>query len=100
MKIRAVVILVGLAISFALPAFAQEKEGANPVKSASFQRPTLIKGHVGWSDFPELAVEICQEFFRKARADSACEDKPVWAHADSEKARIGTRCLVRVRQKP
>jgi len=30
MKIRAVVILVGLAISFALPAFAQEKEEVNP----------------------------------------------------------------------
>jgi hypothetical protein len=27
MKIRAVIILVGMAISFALPIFAQEKEG-------------------------------------------------------------------------
>jgi hypothetical protein len=30
MKIRAVVILIGLAISFALVAFAQEKEEVNP----------------------------------------------------------------------
>ena len=30
MKIRLVVALVGLAISFALPTFAQEKEEANP----------------------------------------------------------------------
>jgi hypothetical protein len=30
MKIRAVVILVGLAISFALPIFAQEKEDVKP----------------------------------------------------------------------
>jgi hypothetical protein len=30
MKIRAIVILVGLAISFALPAFAQEKEDVKP----------------------------------------------------------------------
>ena len=30
MKIRAVVILVGLAISFAMPIFAQEKEDAKP----------------------------------------------------------------------
>jgi hypothetical protein len=42
MKIRAVVILVGLAISFALPAFAQEKEEANPVKSASFLKSSVV----------------------------------------------------------
>ena len=30
MKARSVVTLVGLAISFALPIFSQEKEGANP----------------------------------------------------------------------
>ena len=35
MKIRAVVILVGLAISFALPIFAQEKEDVKPFPFSS-----------------------------------------------------------------
>jgi uncharacterized protein (TIGR02246 family) len=42
MKIRSVVALVGLAISFALPAFTQEKEEANPFLFGAIQAKSEI----------------------------------------------------------
>jgi ketosteroid isomerase-like protein len=44
MKIRLVVALVGLAISFALPAFTQEKEEANPFPFGAIQaKPEIVQ---------------------------------------------------------
>ena len=66
MKIRPVVSLVGLAISLALPTFAQQKDTANP---PIVQEHDLLGVAKALDEFGEINLGLDEAYNRLARAD-------------------------------